>query len=150
VIKILDLVGIGGTFDHLHEGHKFLIKTALDFSKKVVIGLATDELLINKRYVSKIESYKTRKEKIEGYIKTITNLNKVEIIELDTPYGPPINDEDFEGIVVSGETYKNALEINEIRKKKGFKLLIIIVIPDIKNERNEKISSTSIRINLIK
>jgi len=40
---------MGGTFDHLHDGHKFLIKTALLFSKNIVIGLATENLLKKKK-----------------------------------------------------------------------------------------------------
>ncbi|MFX1574819.1 MAG: adenylyltransferase/cytidyltransferase family protein, partial [Promethearchaeota archaeon] len=39
MIHILSQVGLGGTFDHLHEGHKFLLKTALSISEKIVIGL---------------------------------------------------------------------------------------------------------------
>ncbi|MHA2259846.1 MAG: pantetheine-phosphate adenylyltransferase, partial [Promethearchaeota archaeon] len=30
---------MGGTFDHLHEGHKLLLKTALSVSEFVEIGL---------------------------------------------------------------------------------------------------------------
>lgn len=145
---MLNLVGMGGTFDHLHEGHKLLIETALSLSHKVTIGLTTQEMLKRKKYASKIESYETRKKKIENFISGIADLDRVKIIELDNPYGPPINDPEYEGIVVSQETYKGALRINEIREDKGFTPLIIIVIPLIMGEENQRLSSTVIREKL--
>jgi len=48
-------------------------------------------------------------------------------------------------LVVSQETYDNALKLNENRMKKGLKPLVLIVIPLLKDENSNKISSTSIR-----
>lgn len=141
---------MGGTFDHLHDGHKFLIKTALTISKNIVIGLTTPKLLKNKRFSSNLEDYNTRKHKILEFISSINEIKRVEIVKLNDPYGPPIHDPDYEGIVVSQETYKVAVKINEIRETKGFTPLIIIVIPIIKDDNNKKVSSTSIRENLNK
>jgi len=140
---------MGGTFDHLHEGHKYLIKTALSFSKKVVIGLTTEVLLKNKKAVSKLEDYETREKNLRLFIKSITDSDRVDIIELKDPYGPPINEPEYEGIIVSQETYKTALKINEIRESKAFTPLIIIVIPLIKDKNNKKISSTALRERLL-
>jgi len=142
---MFNLVGLGGTFDHLHEGHKLLIKTALEVSHHIVIGLATEQLLKNKKYASKLEEYSMRKKILENYISTFEELDRVEIVELNEPYGPPIREKKYEGIVVSQETYSTAIKINEIREEKGFDPLIIIVIPIIKDENNKKISSTEIR-----
>ncbi|MFX0180342.1 MAG: pantetheine-phosphate adenylyltransferase [Candidatus Hodarchaeota archaeon] len=140
---------MGGSFDHLHEGHKYLIKLALSLSKKVIIGLTTQILLKNKKFPSKIETYKTRKENLKLFIKTIADISRVEIIPLEDPYGPPIHEPDYESIIVSQETYKTALKINEIRETKGFNPLIIVVIPIIKDQKNQKISSTAIREQLM-
>ena len=145
---MLKLVGMGGTFDHLHDGHRYLIETALSLSHEVHIGLTTQEMLKRKNYASKIESYEFRKEVLEAYIKSITDLDRVKIIELDNPYGPPIDDPDYEGIVVSQETYKGALKINEIRDEKDFNPLIIIVIPMLMGSDNKRLSSTAIREKL--
>lgn len=139
---------MGGTFDHLHEGHKTLIRTALSISNNAVIGLTTEKLLKNKKAAHKLEDYETRKKNLEDFIKIITDINRVKIIELNDMYGPPINEPEYEGIVVSQETYKVALEINEVRESKGFEPLIIIVIPIIKDKNNKKISSTAIREKL--
>ena len=145
---ILEKAGMGGTFDHLHQGHKYLIQMGLSFSKKLVIGLTSDKLVKNKKYNSKIESYQVRKHNLEEFISSMSFLDKVEIIELNDSYGPPIYEPEYEGIIVSQETYKGALKINEIRAEKGFKPLLIIVIPMIKDENNDIISSTAIRKRL--
>ncbi|MFX1359659.1 MAG: pantetheine-phosphate adenylyltransferase [Promethearchaeota archaeon] len=140
---------MGGSFDHLHEGHKYLIKIALSLSRKVIIGLTTQSLLKNKKFPSKIENYKTREENLKEFIKTFTDISRVEIIPLEDPYGPPIHEPDYESIIVSQETYNTALKINEIRESKGFSPLILIVIPIIKDYKNQKISSTAIREQLM-
>jgi pantetheine-phosphate adenylyltransferase len=57
-------------------------------------------------------------------------------------------DPQYEGLIISQETYGNALKLNESRVKKGLGPLILIVIPLIKDKNNNKISSTSIRENL--
>jgi pantetheine-phosphate adenylyltransferase len=142
-------VGMGGTFDHLHEGHKSLIKTALSIADNIVIGLTTEKLLKNKKAASKLETYETRKRNLQDFITTIADINRVQIIELNDIYGPPINEPEYDGLVVSQETYNVGVKINEIRISKGFKPLIIIVIPIIKDENNQRISSTSIREKLL-
>lgn len=140
---------MGGTFDHLHAGHKFLLETALSVSNKVVIGLTTDILLKNKKYSEKIEDYNTRKQNLEDFIREITDIDRVEIVELKDRYGPPIHEPEYEGIVASQETYPGALKINDIRESKDFKPLVIVIIPLIKDRENKRISSTRIREKLI-
>jgi len=54
-------------------------------------------------------------------------------------------DPEYEGLIVSQETYDNALKLSNIRENKGLKPLILIVIPIIKDKENKKINSTSIR-----
>lgn len=139
---------MGGTFDHLHDGHKFLIKTALLFSEKIVIGLTTEDLLKKKKHAVKIENYKLREQNLKTFIDSIGHLNRVEIVPLNDPYGPPVHEPEYEGIIASQETYKNALKINEIRESKNFTPLIIIVIPMIKDRNKNILSSTAIREKL--
>jgi pantetheine-phosphate adenylyltransferase len=148
VIQILNKVGMGGTFDHLHEGHKLLISTALSVSKKVVIGLTSESLLKKKKFFSKMQSYDDREDAIISYVSETSDLSRVEIMKLEDPYGPPIHEKDYEGIIVSEETYQNALTINKMRETNGFKPMIIIVIPILKDSNSNKISSTAIRAKM--
>ncbi len=139
---------MGGTFDHLHIGHELLIKTALSISKKVLLGLTTENMLKNKKHFSKLEDYWTRENNIKKFVSSFTDLKRIKIVELMDSYGPPINDPEYEGLVVSQETYPTALKMNEIRETKGFNPMIIIIIPILKSEDDKKLSSTSIREKL--
>jgi len=139
-------VGLGGTFDHLHEGHKFLLKIALSISEFVEIGLTSQDLLKNKQYFSKLEDYQTRKNNLKDYINSIAGLNRINIVEISNWFDMDkyAQDPEYDGLVVSQETYDNALKLNENRMKKGLKPLVLIVIPLIKDKNNNKLSSTFI------
>lgn len=141
---------MGGTFDHLHDGHKYLLKIALNISNFVEIGLTTQELLKNKKAASKLEDYDTREKNLKNFISLITDLNRVNIVEIKNwdDMAKYSQDPDYEGLIVSQETYSNAVKLNELREEKGLNPIIIIVIPLLKDENNNKISSTAIREKL--
>jgi pantetheine-phosphate adenylyltransferase len=141
---------MGGTFDHLHEGHKFLLKTALSISEFVEIGLTTQSLLENKEFYSELEDYQTRQEKLKDFVKTFTNLERINIVEIKNwdDMNRYAQDPEYEGLVVSQETYENAVKLSETREKIGLEPLILIVIPIFKDKNNQKLSSTSIRKKL--
>lgn len=141
---------MGGTFDHLHEGHKYLLKIALSISHFVEIGLTSQELLKNKKASSKLEDYNTRKTNLKNFICSFTDLNRVNIVEIKnwddmTGYS---QDPEYEGLILSQETYLNAVKLNEQREEKGLDPIILIVVPILKDENNKKYSSTAIRENL--
>ena len=141
---------MGGTFDHLHEGHKFLLRTALSISEKVEIGLTSQELLKNKQYYSELESFEKRKENLIKFLGSFSDLKRVKIVEIKNwdDMDKYAQDPSYEGLVVSQETYENALKLNENRENKGLNPLILIVIPMLKNKENERLNSTSIRKKL--
>ena len=141
---------MGGTFDHLHEGHKFLLRTALSISEKVEIGLTSQELLKNKQYHSELESFEKRKENLIKFLGSFSDLKRIKIVEIKNwdDMDKYAQDPSYEGLVVSQETYENALKLNENRENKGLNPLILMVIPMIKNKENERLNSTSIRKKL--
>jgi pantetheine-phosphate adenylyltransferase len=145
---MLKLVGMGGTFDHLHDGHRLLLDNAFLLCKEVHIGLTTEKMLRRKKHADKIEDYETRKKNLEAYIKSIADLDRVKIFELDNPYGPPVNDPAYDGIVVSQETFMGGLRINDIRVEKGYSPIVIIVVPLLMGGDGIRLSSTGIREKL--
>ncbi|MFX0142032.1 MAG: pantetheine-phosphate adenylyltransferase [Candidatus Hodarchaeota archaeon] len=147
---MLKKIGLGGTFDHLHDGHRFLLKTALSISELVEIGLTSQELLKKKQFSSKLEDYGTRKENLLKFIDSFADLKRINIVEIKNwaDMDKYAQDPEYEGLVVSQETYENAVKLNINREKKGLKPLVLIVIPLIKDRENNKISSTSIRETL--
>jgi pantetheine-phosphate adenylyltransferase len=108
-------------------------------------------LLKNKQFSSKLEDYKTRKKKLKRFIQTIADLSRINIIEIKnwTDMDKYAQDPEYEGLVVSQETYENALKLNKNREKKGLKPLVLIVIPLLTDDNKNKISSTSIRKKII-
>ncbi len=141
---------MGGTFDHLHDGHKFLLKTALNLSKTIEIGLTSQELLKNKRAHSKLEDYDTRKNNLKKFISTFTDINRVNIVEIRNwdDMAKYAQDPEYEGLIVSQKTYSNAVKLSEQRETIGLGPLILIVIPLLKDKNNKRISSTAIREEL--
>ena len=138
---------MGGTFDHLHEGHRFLLRTALSISDKVEIGLTSQDLLKNKQFFSKLEDYDTRKANLETFINSITDLRRINVVKIRNwaDMDKYAQNPEYDGLVVSQETYENALKLNKNREQKGLNSLVLIVIPILKDKDHNKISSTLIR-----
>ena len=126
------------------------MKIALSISEFVEIGLTSQDLLKNKLYASKLEDYDTREENLKSYIKSIADIKRVNLVKITNwaDMDKYAQDPEYEGLVVSQETYENALKLNKNRVAKGLNPLIMIVIPLIKDNNNNKISSTSIRETL--
>ena len=124
-----------------------MLKIALSISDFVEIGLTSQDLLKNKQYFSLLEDYQTRKNNLNDFINSIADLNRVTIVEISnwSEMDKYAQDPEYDGLVVSQETYDNALKLNENRVKKGLNPLVLIVIPLLKDEKNNKINSTSIR-----
>lgn len=80
-IKGHDTVCLGGTFDHLHPGHKLLLHaTALlmkipDSSKQaiLIVGISGDELLTNKKYAEVLQPWAVRANNVLQFLSTIFN-----------------------------------------------------------------------------
>ena len=145
-----NLAGLGGTFDHLHDGHRLLLNTAFRMGKKVAIGLTTDEMLQSKENKDVIESYEQRKQHILEYVESINpEYSKNCIFEpLSDTLGSAGTDDNLEVHISSEETVMNALKINEVREKKGMSKMILVVVPMIKDKEGMRLSSTRIRENM--
>lgn len=137
-------VCIGGTFDILHKGHKYLISKAFEVAGKqgcVFIGITSGEVFRNKK---NLKTFNERKKTVLDYISKKKTVNPVVVKPIKDKYGPSI-DGDFDAIVVSPETVDTAKEINRKRREIGKKPLKIIEIPFILAEDGKSISSSRIK-----
>jgi pantetheine-phosphate adenylyltransferase len=138
-------VGLGGTFDELHKGHRALLKKAFAIGTQIQIGLCTDEFAKKLRKNHKIAPYEERKKELEDFLKKNKIIDRVKIIPIADSYGPAVTDNNIEAIVVSQETEPTAQAINAKRKENGLQKLQIIVIDMVPAENQVDISTTRIR-----
>lgn len=83
-------VAVGGTFDHLHAGHKLLLTMATllleppsqsDQGRRVIVGITQGELLKNKRYASFLESWEARQQNVSDFL--------LALLDYSTPEATP-------------------------------------------------------------
>ncbi|TQS34217.1 hypothetical protein Golomagni_05408 [Golovinomyces magnicellulatus] len=74
------VVAVGGTFDHLHAGHKLLLtatslllqsSTWAPTNLRLIVGITGDELLKNKSYAEYIKSWKQRQTDVVDFLLSI-------------------------------------------------------------------------------
>ena len=133
-------VCVGGTFDRLHAAHRALLDRAFDEGDEVFIGVMEDAVVRKKKGVL---PYAERTAALESYL-VMQKYSNYRIIPINRPSG--IADRaDFDGIVVSEESRKNAMKINIARKRRRLKPLSIFLVDRIYAEDLIPISSTRIR-----
>ena len=138
-------VAVGGTFDELHKGHKILLMKAFEVGEHVLIGLCTDEFVekLGKPHVT--APYKERLAELQAFLKVRDFSDKAEIIPLNDPYGTTLTDKCIEALIVSEETEKTALKINQKRSAAQLPPLTIVTISMVPAENCKPISTTRIR-----
>jgi len=138
-------VAVGGTFDEFHKGHKVLLIKAFEIGEHVLIGLCTDEFVekMGKPHVT--APYEERLKELRAFLKARNLNDKAEIVPLNNPYGNTLTDTCIEALVVSEETEKTALKINQKRSEAQLPPLTIITINMVPAENYKPISTTRIR-----
>ncbi|MCZ2809466.1 MAG: pantetheine-phosphate adenylyltransferase [Candidatus Bathyarchaeota archaeon] len=142
--KRFEIVGIGGTFDLFHRGHRALVMKAFEVANHVLIGLCSDGFVEKLRKPHRIASYAKRLEELKKLLRENGFLERAEIMPLDDAYGITLSERRIDAIVVSEETEPRAREINEKRKSMGMPPLPIITVNMVLSEDHYPISSTRI------
>lgn len=139
-------VGMGGTFDEFHKGHRALLLKAFEVGQHVLIGMSADDFVRKMRKPHKTASYSQRLRELREFLNDLGLLERVEIFPIDDPSGGVLLSEGpIEALVVSRETEPTALEINQRRREIGLPPLQIVVIDMVPSENHSAISTTRIR-----
>jgi pantetheine-phosphate adenylyltransferase len=141
---------LGGTFSPIHSGHRSLLERAFSSAEVISIGLTSDALACRSR-ARRVDPFPIRLERLmevcEGYAAMFCN--SFEVREIGDHIGFAL-EPDIDSIVVSEETAHGAKTINDLRAKAGLPLLSVQVVPIVKDDRGEKISSTRLQARTAK
>ncbi|KAJ2157570.1 hypothetical protein GGF46_004411 [Coemansia sp. RSA 552] len=155
-------VAVGGTFDHLHAGHKILLTaTALAATKRIVCGISTDALLQKKKHRELLEPYRQRELNVLLFLRKIRKDLIVELVPISDPYGPTASDPSIGALVVSQETLGGSSALNVRRSENGLLPMCLLPVDLLaasdaadamvsQVDTGLKISSTAIRAALAK
>jgi pantetheine-phosphate adenylyltransferase len=139
-------VGVGGTFDELHKGHRALLVKAFEVGDHVVIGMSTDEFVRTMGKPHSTASYPQRLRELKSFLEQHGFLQRAEIIPISDAYGGVLlSNGPIEALIVSRETEPTAVKINEKRQEIGLTPLQIVAIDMIPSENHSPISTTRIR-----
>lgn len=141
-------VGLGGTFDRLHAGHKLFLDIAAHYGQFVHIGLISSSYLkkVQKKYFKRIQSFQIRKKEVEKYLltrNTRTLISSINTLRMDQKLA---SEGDLSALIVSQETCSGANAINRLRTSHKKSKLTIIVIPRVIHADGTLESSTRLRM----
>ncbi|TBU49140.1 Nucleotidylyl transferase [Dichomitus squalens] len=123
------VVALGGTFDHLHAGHKILLSMGAWIAKeKLIVGITDDSLLGKKQWKEVLEPLPVRTERTRAFLEHFKPGLEYFITPLNDVYGPTAHDPNVQALVVSKETLSGAESIAKKREEMSLQPLRPFVI----------------------
>lgn len=144
------VVALGGTFDHLHIGHKLLLSiAALCTTQRLIIGVTSTELLTKKKHRAHVEPIAPRLEAVRRFVRAFrTTLGEItlDVVPISDVCGPAGTDAELGLLVVTEETAKGAEIIAEKRKENGVPATDVHIVSLVDAaDGSDKVGSTAIR-----
>jgi len=143
-----DVVATGGTFDHVHRGHRALLSKSFQVGRKVIIGVTSDAFAAREGKAPD-EDFEERVRNLEALIREEHPGREYTIAKLDDYFGPGIASPEVQAIVVSKETERRVPIANALRARRGYPPLRVVVVDYVLAEDSKPISSTRIRMGEI-
>ncbi|BGP57292.1 hypothetical protein JCM8202_002869 [Rhodotorula sphaerocarpa] len=127
--RLFDVVALGGTFDHLHSGHKILLTMAASITaRKLIVGVSDDALLTKKKYREWLEPLDVRIRHVEDFVALVRPEIECACVPLQDVYGPTADDPEVAALVVSDETRAGGEAINTLRTSHSLQPLRVFCI----------------------
>lgn len=146
---------MGGSFDHMHLGHKlFLTKAALVVNDLLCIGITSDQMISKKSLPFLLDPYNLRARKVKEFLNELKVNFEFQLYTINDTKGNSSSSIQFEVLILTKETLKGGLIVNEGRKEAGLLPLEFVFSELLSNASFEevnlesfenKVSSTSIR-----
>ncbi|KAI8989700.1 Nucleotidylyl transferase [Trametes punicea] len=123
------VVALGGTFDHLHAGHKILLGMgAWIASEKLIVGITDDALLGKKAFKEAMEPLAVRTARTRAFLELFRPGIVHDLVPIDDVCGPAGWDPYIHALVVSKETLPGASTVHKRREEQGLPPLRTFVI----------------------
>jgi pantetheine-phosphate adenylyltransferase len=133
---------VGGSWDHFHSGHRYILEAAVERSERIDVGISSDDMLREKLGHKPKHEFQERKENVENFLESL-GVEDFRTLELNGIYGNAVEEGDV--LIVTPETEKNGRKINAKREKLGREKLELELIKKLEASDGEVISSTRIR-----
>lgn len=143
-------VALGGTFDHLHIGHKLLLSVAaLCTTQRLIVGVTSTELLAKKKHRAYVEPIATRLAAVRRFLRAFRapfGELVLDVVPISDVCGPAGTDPALDLLVVTEETAKGADVIADERRKNGVQPVQVHVVALVDAaDHADKVGSTAIR-----
>jgi pantetheine-phosphate adenylyltransferase len=137
---------LGGTFDHLHAGHRALLTAAFRKADIVRIGVTTDDFARSERkpLPRRLESYATRRRHLNRFLEANFGKRDWTLTALRDRWGGSVRP-GADLLILSEETRKAAAPILAERELRGLPKIRVYVIPQVNARDGRPISSRRIR-----
>ncbi|RKP32670.1 Nucleotidylyl transferase [Metschnikowia bicuspidata] len=151
--RSVNCVAVGGTFDHLHDGHKILLLlTAFCAQRRIIVGVTGEQLLKLKKFKEYLEDFSVRVDNVSAFLqKVLVPGQRFEIYQMNDVCGPTGYIEDIDALAISEETRLGAAFVNARRTEQNFRQLKVVCAHIVGGDGNEltnwqsKLSSTDLR-----
>lgn len=137
------VIGLGGTFDHFHQGHKQFLLYASRLGQKLIIGITDQTLTVHKPWASTIEPYSVRYQAVRRFCQH--HRLDFQITQLHDAFGPTLEKSAIRALCVTPETVPGADKINELRQKLHLPALPVYICPMFLDEDGQELHSARIR-----
>ncbi|MFB6155347.1 MAG: phosphopantetheine adenylyltransferase [Haloferacaceae archaeon] len=140
-------VAVAGTFGPIHDGHRALFERALELGDEgVLVGLTSDDLARETRHEPRpVPPLEERLDAVRAELDDLDRWGRdVAIRTLDHRYDVAAWDPSLDALVVSPETEGEVVEVNRRRRQRGLAPLEAVVVPFVRADDGERISSTRI------
>jgi len=135
---------VGGTFDILHLGHEKLLARAFELGELVFVGVTGERLVSKLEKDHPVRRFAVRRRDLRKLLKAHGWLERARITELKDSFGPATRRKRIEALVVSEETRENALQVNELRRRRGLDPLRLYVVRMVRADDGKILSDTRI------
>ncbi|KAJ7685335.1 hypothetical protein DFH06DRAFT_1158161 [Mycena polygramma] len=140
--SLFPVVALGGTFDHLHAGHKILLSMAAWIAaSKLIVGVTDDALLTRKAHAAVLEPLPRRIAAVRAFLAAFKPSLVADIVPISDVYGPTGWDANIQALVVSKETASGAAAIANHRAEHGLPALRTFTI-DVISATSTNLSDT--------